>query len=303
MRTTLILSGILHLAVIVLALIGLPHLVKKREVIQLQEVPVDVVEVGPMTIAKLAEPNPKPLPPPPKPTPPKPEPPPPPQQAREAPPPPPEVKVPEPPKQVAEKPPEPEPPKPEPKPEPPKKEEPKPEPPKKEEPKPKPPEPKKEEPKPKKEEPKPKPPEKTLDSVLKNVAKLKTDSPPSKEPPKPDAQPPQPLAARTGERLSISEEDALRRQIRNCWNVPVGAKGIENMQAEIRVLFDASLRVTNVQYVSGTGNPNTDPHFRAFVESALRAPLLPGCNTLNIPRDKYGDKGSILMKFSPKDMF
>ncbi len=302
MRTTLILSGILHLALIILALIGLPHLIKKREVIQLQEVPVEVVEVGPMTIAKLAEPNPKPLPPPPKPTPPKPEPPPPPQQAKEAPPPPPEVKVPEPPKQVAEKPPEPEP-KPEPKPEPPK-EEPKPEPPKKEEPKPKPPEPKKEEPKPKKEEPKPKPPEKTLDSVLKNVAKLKTDTPPSKEPPKEtSSEPPQPLAAKTGERLSISEEDALRRQIRNCWNVPVGAKGVENMQAEIRVLFDASLRVTNVQYVSGTGNPNTDPHFRAFVESALRAPLLPGCNTLNIPRDKYGDKGSILMKFSPKDMF
>lgn len=294
MRTTLILSGVLHLALMILALIGLPHLIKERDVVMLQEVPVEMVEVGPMTIAKLAEPNEKPKPPPPRPTPPKPQPPEPPQQAKEEPPPPPQVKLPEPPKpQVAEKPPEPEPPKPEPKPEPPKKEEPKP--------KLKPPEPKKEEkkPEPKKEEPK-----KSLDSILKNVAKLKPDTPPAKEAPRePSTEPPQPLNAKTGERLSISEEDALRRQIRNCWNVPVGAKGVETMQAEIRVLFDTSLRVTKVEYVSGTGNPNSDPHFRAFVESALRAPMLQGCNVLSIPREKYADKGSILMKFSPKDMF
>lgn len=330
MRTPLILSGLLHLALILLALIGLPHLVREREVIQLQEVPVDIVEIGPATIAKLQQPTP-PRPQPPHPTPPKPQPPTPPVQAKEEPPPP-DIKTPEPPPpQVAQKLPEPEPPKPQPKPEPkpeppkpppepkpepnpepkpePKKEEQKPEPPKKEEPKPKPepkPEPKKEEkkPEPKKEEPKKEEPKKSFDSVLKSVAKLKPDSPPAKETAKQESSPPpQPSNAKTGDHLTISEEDALRRQIAQCWNAPIGAKGVEQMIAEIRVSYDTNMRVTNVQYVGGNGNPNSDPHYRAFVESALRAPLLPGCNTLNIPREKYADKGSILMKFSPKDMF
>lgn len=323
MRTPLILSAVLHIALALIALLGLPLFNREREVVQLSEVPVEVVEVGPMTIARLEQQKPEPpKPQPPKPTPPKPTPPEPPPVAKEEPTPPPPVKAPEPPK-VAEpkpEPPKPEPPKPEPKPEPPKKEEPKPEPPKQVAEKP--PEPKKEEkkpdppkPEPKKEEKKPDPPKKEeppkrdFSSVLNNVLKDKPAEKPQRDAPKPREQSaestPSPTpapAAKSGERLSISEEDALRRQIANCWNAPVGGRGVQDMQAEIRVQFDRNMRVTNVQYVSGNGNLS-DPHYRAFVESALRAPLIQACSTLNLPADKYGDRGSIVMNFSPRDMF
>jgi len=301
MRPALVLSAVLHIALALIAMFGLPRPDTRLALVP-EPVPVDIVTIGDLTNTKIdnkPKERPKPTP---KPAQPKPQPAPPPPQAQEKPEPPPPMTTPEPPKMAEAPKPEvkpeikPEPKKVEPKPEPKKVEPPKKEPPKKEPPKKEP---------PKKEPPKKEPPkeQKSFDSVLKNVAKLKEQTTPREE--TKEEEKPEETASTLDEvrsdRLSISEEDALRRQLAGCWNVPVGAKGVENMNAEIRVFFDSSMRVTDVKFVTGSGSM-MDPHYRAFVESAIRAPLKPQCNVLNLPADKYGNKGTIIVNFSPRDM-
>jgi hypothetical protein len=99
----------------------------------------------------------------------------------------------------------------------------------------------------------------------------------------------------------MTEEDALRRQFAGCWSPPAGSKGFEQMTAEIRVYFDAQMRVQDVKFLGGNGS-TADPAYRSFVESALRAPMKESCRILRLPADKYGSKGTIVMNFSPRDM-
>jgi len=268
-----------------------------------EPIPVEVVDIGEITNTRIDEPKPEPpKPPPPKPTPtvPQNDPPPPPPEPQAEPEPPPPVEAPVPPP-VAE--PEPAPVPPEPKPEPPKPEL------KKMAELPKPEEPKTKEleapkPLPKKDPPKeePKKPERSLDSVLKNVLKQKEEAPQQETKEAQDRPQPSSDAPSRSDRLSVSEEDALRRQISQCWNVDPGAKGVAEMSAEFRVFFDTGLNVTDVRFLSGSGSMS-DPRFRSFVESAHRALRMPKCSKLQLPLDKYADAGTIVINFSPRDMF
>lgn len=193
LRTGMVLSVVLHVAVVVVGVVGLPFL--KRDLPEVEEF-VMVVNPQIADITAAPPPAPKkadvPTPPPakvdspipkpePTPEPPKPEP----------TPKPPEPKKPEPPKPQPEPPPKPpEPKKEEPKPkppEPPKKEEPKPEPKPEAKPEPKP-EPKKEEPKPepKKEEPKPEPKKEEPKKPEPKKEEPKKPEPAKKEEPKKD---------------------------------------------------------------------------------------------------------------------
>ncbi|WP_404325604.1 hypothetical protein [Aerophototrophica crusticola] len=187
----------------------------------------------------------------------------------------------------------------------------------------KPPEPKKEEkkpdppkPEPKKEEKKPDPPKKEdppkrdFSSVLNNVLKDK----PAEKPEPPAAPSKQINAAKdretrvptpgTGQDATLSpgEEDALRRQFAACWNVDVGAKGVQEMSAEFRVFFNPQMEVIDSQFIKGSGNLS-DPRFRSFAESAKRAIDNPRCKRLDLPAEKYGNQGTIVINFSPRDMF
>jgi hypothetical protein len=309
MRTPLILSSVLHLVIVLIALVGLPYFAQKREPLEITEVPVDVVEVGPMTIARLREPIERPRPQPVRPAPPK-DLPTPPVKAVEKSEPPPPAKEPEPPKPEPPKveppkpePPKVEPPKPDPIPEPPKTEPPKPEPPKPEPPKPEPPKPEPPKPEPKKPDP-PKPePKRNLADVLKNLEKPKPKSDPAPEKPAQqvaEASPP-PIGA-AGDRLTVSEKDALRGAIARLWNVDPGARDVQDMQVRLRVWFDSSMRIIpgRIEFVDGS-RPLSDPHFRAFTESARRA--LDRLEVLPLPAEKYASERSIVVTFSPRDMF
>lgn len=213
------------------------------------------------------------------------------------------------------------------KPEPPKPEPPKPEPPKPEPPKPQPvKEPEKADPlleeKPKK---KPKPPEtkpqpekaSALSSVLKNVAKLKDEKPVPKTPDKPTEKPsekpaeqpaekksdaPAPSALNRAERLTSSEEDAIRQQLRGCWNVPVGGKDIDNMAVEIYIAVNPDRTVKEVLVVD-QNRYNRDSFFRALADSAVRALKNPRCSPLALPPEKYQQWKETIFNFNPRDMF
>ncbi len=60
-------------------------------------------------------------------------------------------------------------------------------------------------------------------------------SPETKTDSKSQAQPVASQAPSLSTRLTISEEDALRRQIEQNWNIPIGARDIENMTVEIHI--------------------------------------------------------------------
>ncbi|MEJ0061822.1 MAG: cell envelope integrity protein TolA [Alphaproteobacteria bacterium] len=267
MKRSLWVSFALHLAIFLVVWLGLPHFLPplpSPTVI----VPVEVADIGEITNTKVKqekEPEPQPPPPPPQQPPKQDETPPPPPKAEQPPPPPPEKK----PEPLPEK-------KPEPLPE-------------------KKPEPKKPEKKP---EPKPDP----LASVLKNIAQLKPSTP-SKTPPDPkqkEASAPQNNTPSLSDRVTISEADALRRQIASCWNMPIGARNAEQLIVEVVIEVNPDRTVQSVQIVDMVRL--ADPFFRAAAESAVRALRNPRCSPLELPPDKYQEWKTIHFNFDPRDM-
>jgi outer membrane biosynthesis protein TonB len=152
--------------------------------------------------------------------------------------------------------------------------------------------------------PKPDPQPKPADmaSVLKNVAKLKKDAPAAE---KEQAAKPEPRGAPNnipGKPLTISELDAIRRQIERCWNVPAGAKDAGDMVVEIHV--DMNPDRTVYQYkILNEARLRSDTFYRTMAESAVRALLRCGRDTpLQLPPDKYDTWRSFTLSFNPKEM-
>lgn len=103
------------------------------------------------------------------------------------------------------------------------------------------------------------------------------------------------------DKLTISEEDALRRQIEQCWNVPTGARGIQDMVVTIHVVMNRDRTVKTAEIVQ-TSTSLSDPFYRSVAESALRAVLNPKCSPFQLPDDKYDLWNDITMSFNPKDV-
>lgn len=272
-------STFLHLAIVVMIVVGLPSLFT-RDIPEDTPIVVQLVNVGPETHATQVTQTPPvpqekpdavaqaepPKPEPPKPEPPKPEPP--------APPPPP----PPPP------PPLPPPPPPEPKPEAPKPPPPKPEA------KPKPPEP-----------PQRKQDDVAFDQLLKNLAKRQpTPAQQQQAQATPQKQASSQPIAPLGSQLSTSELDLVKQQIEACWNVPAGARDATDLRPEFRVYMNPDGTVRSATQL----NPerNSDPFFQAAADSAYRALRNPHCSPLKLPPDKYDQWQTFTITFDPKDM-
>lgn len=300
MQRGTIYSAILHIGVACLLIFGVPVFMDK-EVLDSQPMIVEMVQIADKT---NPPPSKEPREEPPKPTPKPVEDKPPPPQAKPIPPPPPPP--PEPPKQVAEIPPEPMPKPPEPKP-PEVKPEPKPE--VKKEPPPPPKEtatppprvanivpPKK--PKPKKAKPKP---EDFINSILKDVAPKPRATEKSEAKQTPQKSPsPSPSPPSLDQQVTMSEIDAVRRQIQQCWNIPAGARDAGNLVVTIHatVAPDGTVRSARIENTSRM----SDPFYRAAAESAQRAVLNPRCQPLKLPPEKYEQWKDLRLDFNPKDM-
>ncbi len=207
----------------------------------------------------------------------------------------------------------------------PKPEKPKEEPPQKQEEKPKPPEPKKAEPKPpaeeelkdppkddkaekvpeKKKEPPKKEPEKQndFDSLLKDLTPEEKQQPDTDKTDKKMTEPtPTPNVSKFSDVLSISEMDALRQQLSQCWSVMAGAADSEDLRVELDVVVNQDRTVAQVEVVDQS-KYNSNPTFRAAADSAMRAMRNPNCTPLNVPVDKYNQWHEMTIVFDPKEMF
>ncbi len=290
LRFGLICSAVFHVAIVLLALFGLPQLLSPPPEVA-PPVVVEMAELGdktnppprqveaPKPVEKVAEPpKQEPTPEPPKPEPPKPEPP-----------------KPEPPKPAP-----PPPPKPEPQPEP----EPIPVP----TPKPKPPEPPKEQPKPDplkdiKPPPKKQPPPNDFDTLLKSVQKMSQTAKPLPAP-----QPQQQAAASSktvlsnsnipSEPVSLSDKDYIAAQFRRCWNFDVGARDAGTLVVRVHVLLNSDGSVVRAD-IADDPRYYSDSFYRSAADSARRAVY--ACAPIKLPPGKYDALKDLVLNFDPRD--
>jgi outer membrane biosynthesis protein TonB len=289
MRRSVVWSALLHALVVVLAIVGLPHLWDTTHISDTPMI-VEMVKVDEKTAAKDM-PKPKP----PKKTEPVKKAPAPPERPKTAdiPPPPEPPRIAETPEPKAEK-------VPVPTPAPPKKKEPKKETKAKPKPPPSPPRaiaqarPKR----------KPLPPkEDFLQSVLRDVSPEERGEKPKDKPEKKEALP-QPAKKQVPNRApldavaTMSEIDAIRHRIEQCWNIPAGAREADKLIVSIRVWVNPDGTVRDARILDQARL--SDVFFRTAAESALRAVLNPRCSPLPIPPKKYEQFKEMVLDFNPK---
>ncbi len=103
------------------------------------------------------------------------------------------------------------------------------------------------------------------------------------------------------QRMTVSELDAIRRQIEACWILPAGARDAENLVVDIRVVMNPDGTVRQASIIDRS-RMAADSFFRAAAESALRAVLNPRCNPLKLPPEKYKQWQTFTLSFNPRDM-
>jgi hypothetical protein len=270
LKRSFIASGTLHVVIIAAASFAWPH------AFELSEEPSDIIPVELMTVAEETNVAPKVVEPPREPPP-----------LQEVPPPPaPPIPPPPPPEEIEVAP------EPEQRPEPP------PEPPKQVveavKPPPKPPVPR--------QRPRPEPPQPqfNVDSVLALL-----DSRTPKRPAPPEA----PVAETVTKGLgaqnasTLDLRDALLSQIRECWNVPVGAPTPEKLIVQVRVFLarDGSLAQPPLLEPQTRAAAASNPYMRTAAEAALRAVNV--CEPYKLlPPDRYESWREIVMTFDPSRM-
>jgi hypothetical protein len=147
-------------------------------------------------------------------------------------------------------------------------------------------------------------PKKDFASILKNLADEKPKPAPPQVDPMPDkmAEPAEGRPVPLGQRMTMSEMDALRHQLEGCWNVPYGAKDAETLTVDIFMVISPARTLQQARIVD-TGRYNSDPFFRAMADSAMRAVRHPNCSPFDLPPDKYETWKTITVTFDPSLMF
>jgi outer membrane biosynthesis protein TonB len=134
--------------------------------------------------------------------------------------------------------------------------------------------------------------EKTFDEKMAALMKRKSVSMPERE-----------QQAPLGENLTISESDAIKRQIERCWLVPaaIGAKDIEEMMVQVRLKLnpDGTLRESRIV---DRFRMETNATYKAVAESALRAIRNPRCSRFNLPLQKFDVWKDMVLRFNPSEM-
>ena len=106
----------------------------------------------------------------------------------------------------------------------------------------------------------------------------------------------------TSDTLALSEMDALKYQLAQCWNVPSGAMNAEDLIVDVRIEVNPDRTVKDAKIVDQS-RYNSDSFFQAAADSAKRAVFNPRCSPLALPPDKYDVWKVILIRFNPKEMF
>ena len=100
--------------------------------------------------------------------------------------------------------------------------------------------------------------------------------------------------------MTMSEIDAIRYQIQECWTIPAGARDARKLVVRIKVFLNTDGSLAKAPEIVG-GNQSGDPFYRTAAESARRA--VQKCAPLkNLPADKYSRWRELTLTFNPRDM-
>ena len=141
-----------------------------------------------------------------------------------------------------------------------------------------------------------------LDSVFRTVGEIKQEAqeeadrdrtapaaPPGRED-APDSRP-----------MTLSEIEAVRRQIQPCWNFPVGARDAGSLRVLIRLWLDRDGSVRRAA-VLDRARIDGDAKLRAAADAGLRAVKNPRCSPLRLPADKYDRWKVLTIDFDPSKL-
>ena len=92
---------------------------------------------------------------------------------------------------------------------------------------------------------------------------------------------------------------SISRQITPCWNIPVAAQGIGGLKVELNIVMGPDGSIQSVVPVDAA-RAGSDPVFRAFAESAVRA--VRACSPLKLPPESYQVWRNIIFNFDPSRM-
>lgn len=98
-------------------------------------------------------------------------------------------------------------------------------------------------------------------------------------------------------RMTQSELDALRGQVSQCWNPPVGAVGAEDLKVRVRFNLSQDGQVSSSPEVL---NSSGNPAFSAASSSAVRAIMR--CQPYSLPIAKYEAWQEVIINFDPREM-
>ncbi len=99
-------------------------------------------------------------------------------------------------------------------------------------------------------------------------------------------------------RMTMSEIDALRARISQCWNPPVGGLGADAIKVRLRLRLGRDGMLSDRPTVL---NGDASPFFQAAADSAVRAVML--CQPYTLPATKYAAWRDMVLNFDPREMF
>lgn len=109
------------------------------------------------------------------------------------------------------------------------------------------------------------------------------------------------LMTRLSSKMTMSEVNALRQQLAQCWSLLAGARYAENLVVDMKLFMNPDRTVREARIIDQS-RYNRDNYFRAAADSALRAVHSPQCSPLKLPPDKYDLWKEIIVKFDPRSM-
>src|SRR5262249_27023107 len=99
--------------------------------------------------------------------------------------------------------------------------------------------------------------------------------------------------------LTVSEIDAVKRQIRRCWNADAAAKELESLVVVIEVSMNEDGTVQDARIAPEMRF--SGPAHRAAADRALRAVLNERCQPYSLPPEKYARWRLLKLEFDPSE--
>ena len=101
--------------------------------------------------------------------------------------------------------------------------------------------------------------------------------------------------------LTLSEEDALKAQIFGCWSIPLGLPYNEDLLVRIKLMLEPDGSITKTEILDHARmNKPGQGFYKVLAESALRAVKL--CQPLRVPTTGYEKWKELQLNFDAREM-